>query len=181
MVSIIVDNSLLLRSYVAGDAQELFNTVSSSRAHLHNWLDWVDKTTKVEHSLQFIQQSLHQLNTQEALALGIFYNDKLIGGMGMHHWDMVSKRAQVGYWISKEFEGMGIIHRSLVKFIDFLFKKIGLNKVEIHFVPTNKRSAAVAARLGCTVEGIIRQSVMRNGMPEDLVITGILKNEWKGA
>jgi ribosomal-protein-serine acetyltransferase len=145
---------------------------------LHKWLDWVDKTTKQEHSLQFIQQSLNQLHTQEGLALGIFLNDSLIGGIGMHHWDQLAKTAQVGYWISREYEGKGIINRCLVKFIDFLFKKIGLNKIEIHFVPSNTRSAKVASRLGFKVEGIIRQSVVRNGMPEDLVITGLLKSEW---
>jgi len=179
LVSIIIDNNLLLRSYVPEDTQELFIAVNNSRNHLNTWLDWVAKTTKPEHSLQFIQQSLQQLHNQEALALGIFYNYRIIGGIGMHHWEQKTKKAQIGYWIIKEFEGKGFINKCLVKFIDFLFEKIGLNKVEIHFVPANKRSASVAGRLGCKVEGILRQSVMRNGKHEDLVVTGLLKHEWK--
>ncbi len=180
MVSITVNNDILLRSYVAEDAADLFEAINNSRQHLHPWLDWVDKTTKPEHSLQFVQQSLHQLNTQEALALGIFFNDKLIGGIGMHHWELSTKRAQVGYWISMEYEGKEIMTKSLVKFIAFLFEKIGLNKIEIHFVPANRRSAKLAERLDFKIEGVIRQSIIRNGMPEDLVITGLLKSEWKG-
>ena len=179
MVSIIVDNNLLLRSYEPDDAQELFDVINNSRKHLHPWLAWVDKTTKPEHSLQFIQKSLQQLNNQEALELGIFHDGKIIGGVGMHNRDLETKRAQIGYWISKEYEGMGIVSRCLIKFIDFLFEKIGLNKIEIHFLPANKRSAKVATSLGYKVEGIIRQSIMRNGMPEDIVITGLLKSEWK--
>ena len=178
MVSISIDKNLLLRSYNADDAPELFNVVNASRKHLHTWLDWVDKTTKEEHSLQFIQQSLHHLETQEGLALGIFYNNRIIGSIGMHHWEQTKKRAQVGYWISKEYEGNGIINKCLIKFIDFLFEKIGLNKVEIHFLPGNKRSAKVAERLGFKIEGIIRQIVMRNGKAEDIVIAGLLKSEW---
>ncbi len=65
----------------------------------------------------------------------------------------------------------------MVEFIAYLFEKIGLNKIEIHFLPTNKPSAKVAERLGFKVEGIIRQSVMRNGKPEDMVITGLLRSE----
>jgi len=179
LVSIIIDNNILLRSYQLDDAQELFKAVNSSRTHLQPWLEWINKTTKPEQSLQFIQQSLHHLNTQEALALGIFYNDRIIGGIGMHHWNQATKKAQVGYWISKEYEGKGIIHQCLTRFIDFLFEKIGLNKIEIHFIPANKRSAKVAERLGCKVEGVIRQSYLRNGKAEDIVITGLLKGEWK--
>ena len=61
---------------------------------------------------------------------------------------------------------------------DFAFQKIGLNKIELRFIPHNKRSAAVAERLGAKVEGIIRQSHLFNGKLEDIVVTGILKNEW---
>jgi ribosomal-protein-serine acetyltransferase len=154
--------------------------VNSSRKHLLPWLDWISKTTRPEHSLQFIQQSLHQLHTQEALALGIFYNDRIIGGIGMHHWDLPTKRAQLGYWISEEWEGKGVMNICLTRFIDFLFEKIGLHKIEIHFVPANKHSAKVAARLGAKVEGVIRQCCIRNGQIEDIVMTGLLKSEWKG-
>lgn len=177
MVSLTIDNNLLLRTYEVGDAEELFEVINGDRRHLHPWLEWVDKTTKPEHSLQFIQQSLHQQNMQEALALGIFYDGKIIGGAGMHHWDLATKRAQIGYWISKEYEGKGIVTKCLIKFIDFLFDKIGLNKIEIHFLPANSRSAKVATRLGFKVEGVIRQSIMRNGLPEDMVVTGLLKSE----
>lgn len=178
MVSIIIDNNILMRSYEIDDAHELFSAVNHSRKHLHPWLDWVDKTTRQEHSLQFIQQSLHQLHTQEALALGIFHDYKIIGGIGLHRWEQTVKKAQIGYWISKDYEGKGIITRCLERFIDFLFEKIGLNKIEIHFIPSNTRSAKVAERLGCRVEGVIRQSHIRNGKPEDIVITGLLKSEW---
>lgn len=179
MVSIVVNENIVLRTYEPGDAQELFDAINHSRKHLHPWLEWVDKTTKVEHSLQFIHQSLHELNMQESLALGIFFDGKIAGGVGMHNRDLKTGRAQVGYWIVKEYEGKGVMNKSLQKFISFLFDKTGLNKIEIHFLPSNARSAKVTAALGFKVEGVIRQSIMRNGMPEDLVITGLLKTEWR--
>lgn len=181
MVSIIVDDNILLRTYEVGDAQELFTAIDNSRKHLHTWLDWVDKTTRPEHSLQFIGHSMEQLDMQEALALGIFYDGKIIGGVGMHQWDQATKRAQIGYWISKDFEGKGIIYRSLVKFVDFLFNKIALNKIEVNFFPANVRSAKVAERLGFKIEGVIRQSQLRNGKPEDIVVAGLLRSEYNAA
>jgi len=180
VVSILIDDELLLRSLQPGDAQELFSTVDASRDHLRPWFPWVDLTTKPEHSLQFIQQSLVQQHNQEAIALGIIYNRKLIGSMGMHNWDHNLKKAQLGYWIAKEYEHKGIIHTCLKGFIDFLFEKAGLNKVEIHFMVSNKRSAAVAERLNFKVEGIIRQNYLLHGAFHDIVVTGLLRSEWPG-
>ena len=179
MVSILIDENLLLRSFQPDDALALFKAVDESRTHLRPWLRWVDATTKLEHIQQFIQRTQVQLNNQEALELGIVYNRKIIGGIGMHEWNHYLKKAQIGYWVSRDFEGKGIIHRSLTYFIDFLFAKPGLNKIEIQFMPANTRSASVAERLGFTIEGVIRQSYFMNGKLEDLVITGLLKSEWE--
>jgi ribosomal-protein-serine acetyltransferase len=178
-VELIIDEHLLLRTYKTEDAENLFHAVNNSRAHLRPWLDWVNKTTRPEHSLRFIQDSLHDIHTQQSMAMGIFHSGNLIGGIGMHKWDQDLKIAQAGYWLTKEYERKGIITQSLIKFIDYLFDHLGLNKIEIRFVVGNKRSAKVAERLNCKVEGIIRQSFMLNGKPEDLVITGLLRNEWK--
>ena len=178
MVNIPVNNQIALRTYTTDDAAALFTAVNNDRMHLSQWLDWVKATTRPEHSLQFIQQSIHQLETQEALPLGIFFENEIIGGIGMHQWDHNLKKAQIGYWIIKEKEGQGIMTACINSFVGFLFGKVGLNKLEIHFIPTNKRSARIAERLGAKVEGVLRQSYMQNGLIEDLVITGLLKSEW---
>ena len=180
MVNIVVDEQLVLRTYTPADADELFAVINAGRRHLAPWLDWVNHTTRPEHSLKFIEDSKHQLDMQEALALGIFYNGAIVGGVGMYKWEHDVKKARVGYWVATPYEGKGIVTRTLQHFFQFMFVKIGLNKVEIHFSAANKRSAAVAARMGCRVEGIIRQSVQRNGLIEDLVVTGILRAEWQG-
>ncbi|RYE19909.1 MAG: N-acetyltransferase [Sphingobacteriales bacterium] len=178
MVSILIDDDLILRSFTPEDAPSLFRAVDESRAHLRPWLRWVDATTKQEHIQQFIQRTMQQLNDQRALELGIVLNREIIGGLGMHEWDHMHKKAQVGYWIRKEHEGKGIVTRCLNRFLDFLFEKPGLNKIEIQFVPGNKRSAAIAQKLGFKIEGVLRQSYSMNGKLDDLVITGMLKNEW---
>ncbi len=178
MVNITVSNEIILRSWEVDDAAALFRAVDKSRQHLGPWLNWVSQTTKPEHSLQFIKQSIQAIENQESLALGIFYDGIVVGGLGMHDWNHAVKKAQIGYWIMKEYEGRGIVVRSLQQFVRFLFEKTAIQKIEIHFSPANQRSAMVAERLGSKMEGIIRQSAVRNGNIEDLIITGILKSEW---
>jgi len=178
VVSILVGDDFLLRSYSIEDAPALFKAVDAARAHLRPWLAWVDKTTRPEHSLQFIQQAIQQQHNQEGMALGIFHGQDLIGAIGMHAWDHEIKKAQIGYWLAPQYEGKGILSHCLDRFVDFLFQNVGLNKIEIHFIPANKRSASVATRLHCKVEGIIRQSAMHHGKLQDIVVAGLLKEEW---
>ncbi len=177
-MNITVNNDIILRSWQPEDAPALFDAINHSRVHLSPWLAWVNPTTKQDHSLQFIKYSMQAIENQESLALGIFFDGNVIGGIGMHQWNHIVKKAQVGYWIAKEYEGHGIVTQSLKQFLRFLFEKTSLNKIEIHFSPANKRSAKVAEKLGAQVEGVLRQSAIRNGITEDIVITGILKSEW---
>lgn len=179
MVSIRVDEHILLRTYKDDDATALFEVIHANRAHLRPWLDWVDVTTKPEHSVEFIKDARMQEDFQKGMALGIFFNDEIIGGVGMLHWDHQLRKANVGYWIAKDFEGKGIVSKSLRFFLNFLFEKINLHKVEIHFVASNKRSAALAEKLGAKVEGILRDSYIMHGNYADLVVTGILRREWQ--
>ena len=181
MTSILINDDLLLRSYKPEDAPELFRCVDGSRAHLRPFLNWVDHTTRVEHSLQFIQMSIAQQAAGEGMALGIYLQQerKLIGGIGMHQYNRDQKRAQIGYWMSDKFCGKGLMSRSAERFVDFLFRKVDLNKIEIHSLPENTRSLALAQRLGARQEGHIRQSYLRFGKLEDIIITGILRQEWE--
>jgi ribosomal-protein-serine acetyltransferase len=178
LVSILIGEDILMRSYSVDDAPLLFSAVDANRAHLRPWLNWVDKTTKQEHSLLYIQQSLLDQKNQEGIVLGIFHERRVIGSIGMHQWDQEIKKATIGYWIAEEYEGTGLLSQCLTRFVDFLFKQVLLNKIEIHFIPANTRSARVAERLNCKTEGILRQSTLYNGRLEDIVITGLLKEEW---
>jgi ribosomal-protein-serine acetyltransferase len=173
-----INNEISLKTYQRGDEAALFDAVERSRAHLARWLNWVNDTTRPEDSLEFIEHCLHQSDAQRELALGIWLGERVIGGIGMHQWDHASRRAQLGYWIDPMWEGKGIVRTGLTCFIQFLFQNAGLQKLEIHYVAANSRSARVAESLGFRIEGIIRQSYVRNGLVEDLVITGLLKEEW---
>jgi len=178
LATIQIDGKLLLRPYEPADAAALFAAIDRERSRLGLWLPWVASTMRQDHSLEFIKLSHQQIQDQQALPLGMFYDGELVGGVGMHEWSHETKLAQVGYWISKGYEGRGFVSASISALLTYLFKEVGLNKAEIRFAVANARSASVAQRLGFTTEGIIRQAALRNGMLEDLVVTGMLKTEW---
>jgi ribosomal-protein-serine acetyltransferase len=179
MFSLAVSEDIILRNYREEDAPMLFNVIDVNRQHLRPWLIWVDGTLKEEHSLEYIRSARQEQYDQKSMALGIFRNEKLIGGMGMHQWDHRLKKAQIGYWLTREEEGKGILSRCAATMLHYLFDQLQLNKVELHHLPGNVRSAAVARRLNFTVEGILRDSFLMNGKLNDLIVNGLLRREWQ--
>lgn len=173
-----VNDEIVLRCYDVDDAEELFTVINNNREHLRHWLPWVDATQTVKDSEKFILDSLYLLEAQEGIAMGIFWEKKLIGGIGMLNWNHQLKQAHIGYWLDKNFEGKGLMILSAQHFINYIFQELGLNKIEIRFISENKRSAALVKRLHATVEGVLRDSYFQNGVYEDIVVAGILKREW---
>lgn len=179
LVSIILDEHTLLRSYQPPDAAALFRAVNNSRAELRPWLNWVDLTTKEQHSLQYIQHAIAREHEQRALSLGIFRNQEIIGGLGMQEWDQQLHKAEVGYWIARDWQRQGIGRKAVSRFLDFLFHRLHLNKVELKVVGSNEASRHFALSLGAKPEACLRMSVLRHGSLEDLLVFGILAKEWK--
>ncbi len=175
---LLVNDDIILKNFTEENAAELFAVVNNNRAHLRPWLVWVDATLREEHSLEFIRNARQEQYDQQSISFGIFKKGKIIGGIGMHQWDRPLRKAQIGYWLIQEEEGKGILYQSAKVFIQYLFDQLQLNKIELHHLPSNTRSAAVAKRLGFILEGIIRDSFLINGSLQPLVVNGLLRKEW---
>lgn len=181
MVSILVDDDLLMRSWTAEDAPAHFLAVEENRAHLRPWLPWAERSTKPEHSAQYIQLTQALAAKGEAIHLGIFYAGRVIGGAGLHDCDARVRSASVGYWIAKDFESRGIMRQCLSRLVDFAFDSWGLQRLELRCAKGNVRSAALAQRLGFVQEGMLRRAYSRQGAAEDLLVMGLLREEWKSS
>ena len=179
MLRLTVSSNLFLRTYEEEDSAELFALVDRNRIHLRPWLVWVDATIKEAHSLEYIRAARQEQYDQKSVALGIFENDTLIGGIGMHQWDQRLRKAQIGYWLAKDAEGKGILKSSAITFINYLFSNLNLNKIELQYLIKNSRSEAAAKNLGFVTEGILRDHFLMNGIFHDIVTTGLLQREWK--
>ncbi len=178
MLNLFVSENLVLRTFKEEDAAELFELVHHNRDFLRSWLLWIDATQKEEHALEYIRRARQGQADQHSIAFGIFENYRLVGVMDMHHWEHRLRKAQMGYWLAKDKEGKGIVTSCAHILISYLFENLNLNKIELHFQPANRKSAAVAKRLGFTIEGILREHTLVNGSFQDIVVAGLLHREW---
>ena len=63
------------------------------------------------------------------------------------------RSAQIGYWISQSVAGQGITPIAVALAIDYLFRELGLHRVEICIRPENTASLRVAQKLRMRFEG----------------------------
>ncbi len=173
-----IDEDTELRIYEERHAQEVADLVDQNRTYLRTWLPWVDNSKTVEDSKAFIQSALKQFAHNEGFQAGIWYKDKLVGGIGYNPINWASRKVEIGYWLAESMQGKGLMTRICRTLITYAFNELGLNKVVIRCATGNTRSCAIPKRLGFKQEGILRDAEWLNDHYVDLVVYGLLAREW---
>jgi len=160
-------------------AAAAFAVVDREREHLRRWLPWVDRTTCVDDTRDFIRTSLQQFADNEGLVAGIWCNEEFIGTVGTHKVDWLNRKVEIGYWIAVKFQGKGIITDACRALIDYSFDELELNRVEIHCAEGNLKSCAIPKRLGFEFEGIRREGQFLDGRYLDIHVYAMLARHWR--
>ena len=175
----LTDGEICLSPVWAGDAQEIFALVDRDRAYLRKWLPWLDASRSVQDTLDFIELSQKQFEKKEALAICIRCRGETAGMIGFHRFDWNNRSTSIGYWLAQNMQGKAIVTRSCRLVLNFAFTELKLNRAEIRCAAENKKSRAVAERLGFTNEGTIRDGEWLHDKFVDLVVYGKLSREWR--
>lgn len=104
-----------------------------------------------------------------------------IGEMNYSDWDARNQKCEFGIKICEVKEqGKGYGQDALIYFIDFLFRFLNLNKIELTTMIDNKRAQNLYKKLGFKEIGIIRDGYFdsRVGEFQHVVYMDLLKGEW---
>ncbi len=172
-----VDDELSLRLAEPRFADELYAVIEANRDHLRPWMPWADQTR--EQLQDWARKTVEKFAAQTDVALTILRHGRVVGGCGLHGLGSPHHFAETGYWLAADAQGRGIVTRCLRVLLDYAFDERGLHRVQLHALPENARSQAVARRLGFTREGVLRETVMHNGKHCSMVMFGLLASEWR--
>jgi RimJ/RimL family protein N-acetyltransferase len=102
-------------------------------------------------------------------------NHTLIGFVGVSRGAQRRNRttASVVVGVSKAFQGAGVATRLLLRSKDWA-GSVGVQRLELTVVGSNERAISLYMRLGYTVEGVRRQSLMLDGRPVDELYMALL-------
>ena len=99
-----------------------------------------------------------------------------IGGIGLiAKAGDLQHSAGVGYWLGKRFWGRGIATAALRVVTRYGFETLGLTRIEARVKTYNGASSRVLEKLGYAREGLLHQAVLKQGVPEDILIYGVLR------
>ena len=179
MITIKIDERLILRQLSEQDAAPLFEVIDSNRQYLRQWLPWLDTSNNPEDTLLFIRTALEQFTNNDGFASGIWYENAIVGTIGYHRVDWLNRSVEIGYWLAEGSQGKGIITRSCKAFIEHAFNEWHLHRVQIRCAVGNQKSCKIPERLGFSEEGMQRDAEFLYDHYVDLVIYGMLEEEWK--
>ena len=178
MFSYTIDDDVILRLYAPRHAEALFALCDRNRDHLRPWLPWIENTHSVDDSLGYIKAMRAGYGAGTDIAVGIWYKGELAGSIGLHRIDARNKSAVIGYWLSAEYQGKGIMTRACRAIVKHGFQDLRLNRIVIRVAPSNMPSRAIPERLNFVNEGTSRQMAAHYDGYIDLINYAQLASEW---
>jgi ribosomal-protein-serine acetyltransferase len=176
---ITIDTDLTLALLGQEHSGEVFQLVQSNREHLKEWLPWADQVNGTDDSTGFIAGVIHQYESGSGPNYAIMFRGAVAGIIGFHPIDWPNRNAEIGYWLGRNFTGRGLVTRSAQRMLDFGFRELNLNRIEIRCAALNIRSRSVAERLGMVLEGILREEEWLIDHFVDHAVYSILQKDYK--
>ncbi len=173
-----IEASTYLRLLDTEDAEALFSAIHKNRQDLSAWLPWVESTRSPLDTEAFISDSLRKYARKEGLITGIWCGTTLIGCIGFNEIIHTSQKATIGYWLSAQYQGQGIITKACRLLIEFGFKELQLERIEILCALHNYRSRAVPQRLHFMQESILTNHIRLANEYVDIVLYSMNRSNW---
>ncbi len=99
------------------------------------------------------RQTLHRLAEGNSLDLVIVREGAVLGAIS----SVIDKQgtAELGWWVGADYEGAGVAYRAACTLADHLVGRRGVTRLAARTRPGDRRSAALAHRLGMVHHGVV--------------------------
>lgn len=175
---ILVNGDVKLRVAKMRDSKQLEKLILGNRPWLRPW-----EATNPESPNSFdvkgqLRGLLRQLDDQSGMPFVIEVEEEVQGQLNVANvmYGSVSS-AVLGYWVSPEVAGRGVMPTAVALVTDYLMDKVGLHRVEINVRPENTASLRVIQKLGFRYEGLKQRYIHINGDWRDHYVFALTKEE----
>lgn len=124
----------------------------------------------------WIEKKLDTFQKGDEMALAIEFEGHYIGSVGF----FLNRRddaGELGYWVGKPWWGRGFASQAALAMIRFGFQELGLNRIQAQVMARNPGSAKVLEKIGMKYEGLLRGSIKKSAIYEDVKMYSILAGE----
>ena len=176
---ILEDERVLLRPMVQADVANLSAYVKDEPTL---WKYALTPIITAQEFEQYIATAVETRHLKSAYPFIVFdkLQNKYVGSTRFYDIQLEASSTQLGYtWYSEKTWGTGLNEHCKLLLLSFAFETIGFERVEFRADNRNKRSIAAMQKIGCTVEGILRNHLpTSDGTRRDSIVLSMLKKEW---
>ena len=170
---------LLLRPFLLSDASDVQRLAG-------NWAI-ADTTLNVPHPYEdgmaeawiSTHQPRFEAGELAVFAITLKADSELVGAVGLRA-ERSFDRANLGYWIGEPFWSLGYCTEAATTIVEYGFTELKLQRLYAEHLQRNPASGRVLQKIGMSKEGTARQHTKKWGKFEDIVLYGLLRNEWEG-
>jgi diamine N-acetyltransferase len=112
---------------------------------------------------------------------GIVYieTQELIGLTSLKEINMINRNGEFAIFIGdRKFRGKGFSKEATLDTLCFGFNKLGLNRIFLKVLEHNETAINLYQKIGFKKEGILRESVYRDGEFKNEIVYSLLKSEF---
>lgn len=168
---------LVLRPFALADAEDVQRLVGDrdvaepTSGVPHPYLDGMAESWIKSH------RKFYADGRQIVFAITLRESDELIGSISLMEISQGHQRAEIGYWLGKDYWGKGYVTEAARKVIAFGFE-LSLHRIHARCLKRNQASARVLEKAGMQFEGCLRGHELKAGRFEDVLLYGVVKEDW---
>jgi len=153
-----------LRPFLLSDAAAL-----AKHANNKNIARYLTDMFPHPYTLQDAERFINMVNTmQPVTVMGIEVNGEICGGIGVHPQSANYKmNAELGYWISEQYWGQGIVTHLLPQAIQQAFDVLDIDRIYARCFGSNQASMRVLEKCGFVLEAKLLGTFEKWGERED--------------
>lgn len=165
-------NGFIIRGWKKGDEFSLQKHADNPKVSRF-LLDRFPWPYTMEAAILWVNNLLEQ---DPMVNFAISINDEVIGGIGLElREDVYRKTALLGYWLSEELWGRGMITEAVKVVTQYAFENLGIIRIQAGVLSQNPASMRVLEKAGYVKEGVLRNAAIKHGEIMDEHIYAILK------
>lgn len=168
--TIAIDEELSFIFPIPEMAEEIFDVLNQNRQHLGEFLDFIPKIKTIDDEKTYLKMKLQGMVNETDCLFVITKKETLIGMIDLHFIDKEIKKAEIGYWLTKDYTKQGIMKKAVRALCTYAFDTLELKKLSIRAVQENQASNQVARASGFTFVGTLRQDSLLYGEPRNLCL-----------
>jgi len=116
----------------------------------------------------------------ESIRFAIEVGAELVGDCVLHSIDKHNRFCEVGILLGKPHWAKGYGQQALSLLVDFAFRHNNMHRVGLEVLADDERAVGCYLKVGFVEEGRLRKRDWVNGAYHDVMVMGILDEEWPG-